>query len=93
MSDTYLVIGGNGRTGRSIVAKLRACGQVVHIMARHVRPSNDVIVGDITDATCVTEAMQGVAGVVITKEQAMITEPTSSPLMTYQGWESYQRNW
>ena len=68
MSNTYLVIGGNGRTGRSIVAKLCARGQVVRIMARHVRPSNGVIVGDITDAARVAEAMKGVAGVVVIVE-------------------------
>lgn len=79
MSDTYLVIGGNGRTGRSIVAKLHARGQAVHMMARHIRPSNDVIVGDITDATRVAEAMRGVVGVVIIVESGEQNHGPNSP--------------
>ncbi len=79
MSNTYLVIGGNGRTGRSIVAKLCARGQVVRIMARHVRPSNGVIVGDITDAAHVAEAMQGVAGVVVIVESGEQNHGPNSP--------------
>lgn len=79
MSDIYLVIGGNGRTGHNIVTKLRARGQVVRIMARHARPGNDVVIGDITDGACVAEAMKGVAGVIIIVESGEQDHGPNSP--------------
>jgi uncharacterized protein YbjT (DUF2867 family) len=75
MSSPFLVIGGTGRTGRSIVTKLLQRGYAVRILTRHaaIDPAlkavgTEVIPGNITDAASVTEAMQGVAGVVIIVE-------------------------
>jgi dTDP-L-rhamnose 4-epimerase len=58
-----LVTGGAGFVGRHVVAALRAGGDEPVVLDRLAAPGPDVRVGDVTDASAVTDALHGVDAV------------------------------
>jgi len=68
MAETYLVIGGNGRVGREVVAQLVAAGHRVHALVRNEARAPamadervTVFTGDLGDATALKPAFDGVS--------------------------------
>lgn len=64
---TVLVTGGNGFIGRYVVAELLVRGYHVSVLdtrSRHVPPGVSLVLGDIRDATSVTEAVAHADGVI-----------------------------
>jgi uncharacterized protein YbjT (DUF2867 family) len=86
MPQQILVIGGNGRTGRHIVQKLKQHGYAVRVLTRdisttrkHFDANVDVVAGDITQAASVRAAMQDIDGCVITVESSDSDHSPNSP--------------
>lgn len=65
-----LVVGGSGRTGRRIVAGLRAAGRPVSVLSRAPRPGAGVptVVGDLGDPATWPAALAGVDAVAVSVE-------------------------
>jgi uncharacterized protein YbjT (DUF2867 family) len=67
MASTILVTGGTGVLGRQVVTRLRAAGQPVRVLSRHVRPAHDgveYLAGDLSSGEGVGPAVEGVATIV-----------------------------
>lgn len=86
MSQSILVIGGTGQTGRHITQKLLQRGDTVRVLARNVNTAEqqlgsqvEVVVGDITQAPSVTAAMRDMQGCVIIVESANSDSAPNSP--------------
>ena len=86
MSQSILVIGGTGQTGRHITQKLLQRGDAVRVLARNVKTAQqqlgsqvEVVAGDITQASSVTAAMRDMQGCVIIVESANSDSAPNSP--------------
>ncbi len=86
MTKRTLVIGGTGHTGRFIVQKLMQQGHGVRVLARNPHTARvqldsqiEIIEGNITQATNVADAMQGVTGCVIIVESSESDSAPNSP--------------
>lgn len=93
MARLILVVGGSGRTGQSIVQKLKQSGCSVRVLTRNPKQAQvlfdasvETVAGNITQIQDVEAAMRDVDGVVIAVESADSDDAPNSPEQVhYQG--------
>ena len=90
MSETCLVTGGAGFIGSHLVEGLTAAGRRVRVFDNlstglrdnlaHLSPQPELVVGDLTDAAAVAEAMAGVKVVYHLGAMASVAKSLEKPL-------------
>jgi uncharacterized protein YbjT (DUF2867 family) len=86
---TVLVIGGNGRTGRHIVDRLRGDGsRTVRVMSRGGGDDSDSVRGSITDRDSVAAAVAGVDAIVVVVESSEQPGPNGPEAVHLHGVEN-----
>jgi UDP-glucose 4-epimerase len=94
MSELSLVTGGAGFIGSHLVEALTSDGQSVRVFddfstglrenLNHIRPTPDIVTGDLADADAVTKTMTGVGVVYHLGALASVARSVEAPLITHQ---------
>lgn len=91
MAQTFTVIGGNGRTGRLAVQRLRAMDVSVRVLSRHEHPAAngvEFVGGSISDTPSVQRAMKDADGVIVVVESETEDDgPNSAEQVHFRGME------
>lgn len=89
MTAPILVIGGGGRTGRLIVARLLRDERDVRVLARHGGDVDaDVVIGTITSRDDVRRAAGDAGGVVVIVESSVAPGPNGPEAVHFHGVEN-----